>query len=239
MRQAAVNLMRKSVDGLGRRPALQKPFFWLTFLNVRLAYPLQYLILRELIACDSVLDLGCGRHSMVPIIPKRVKTVGVELFEPHYKEAAAKARHTEVIQGDVTKVSFPDKSFDAVVMLDVLEHLDKPEGEAMLAKMERWARKKIVIFTPNGFLHQGEYDTNPLMAHRSGWTAAEFRAKGWRVHGVRGFKSLKPDCGHHHHDEDEHKESLKDKLVDLTQVVTYHWPDQAFQLFCVKDLEAR
>ena len=228
---ASVRRMRGVVEFLGARPAWRKPFFVLGFPTVRLAFPVQFLLLRELIETESVLDLGCGKHSMVPIIPARIRKVGVEYFEPAYVEASRKARHHEVIHADVTGVDFPAKSFDAVVLLDVIEHLPKEEGERLIARMETWARKKVIVFTPNGFLHQDHYDENPLMEHKSGWTPDDFRSRGFRVHGVNGFKALKKDAFDH-----DAKPTLKDRLVDLTQIATYHKPEWAYQLFCVKDL---
>ncbi len=240
MRQTLIRGMKKAVEGMADNAALRAVFAGAGFYTLRLAYPVQYLVLRELSDCGSVLDLGCGRHSMVPILPKKIRTVGVEFFKPHYEEAVKKGRHSEYIHEDILKVSFPDKSFDAVVMLDVIEHLKKEDGLALIEKMQRWARKKIAIFTPNGFLHQDEYDENPLMAHQSGWTAEEFKKMGFRVYGVRGFKSMIPDeHGHDHdHDHENAKPSLGDSLTNLTQVITYHCPEKAFQLFTVKDVRS-
>ncbi len=227
--------MKRTVNSLGDHPLLQKPFFWAGFFTVRLIYPVQYLLLRELISCRNVLDLGCGRHSMVPILPSKIDTTGVELFEPHLKEAITKGRHNRYIQGDVTKVGFPDKSFDAVVLLDVIEHLSKEEGAALMGRMERWARKKVVIFTPNGFLHQDEFDENPLMRHRSGWESDEFQKLGYKVYGVRGLRALKKKSFEEDHD--HHGHDAIDGPSDLAQILTYHVPSWAFQLFCVKTLK--
>lgn len=229
----SVQWMKGGVRWLGDHPAARKLFFWAGFPTIRLVWPVQYLILKELIDCGSVLDLGCGRHSMIPILPPKIRKVGVEFFEPAYREALEKGRHHECIHADVLKADFPEKSFDAVALLDVLEHLEKEDGRRLIGRMERWARRKIVIFTPNGFLKQEEYDGNPLMAHRSGWTAEEFRQMGFRVYGVKGFKVWKKDSYEH---EESGKFSLSEAVKDLSQIVTYHVPDWAFQLFCVKNI---
>lgn len=228
-----VRRMRNAVDWLGTQKWLQGPFFWFGFFTIRLVFPLQYLILRELIRSESVLDLGCGRHSMVPIIPSRIHTVGVEYFESAFQEARDSGRHDRVIQADITKIEFEEKTFDAVVLLDVLEHLTKEEGNALIEKMDRWAKKKVIIFTPNGFVHQDSYDHNPLMEHKSGWENKEFIQKGFRTHGVRGFKSFYSTSVH----PDEEKPTFWSRVYDLTQAVTYFIPSAAFQLFCVKTLE--
>lgn len=229
------DLMRSVVEWFGSHPSMRPLFAVGGYAGLRMIYPLQYLLVRELLDCDSVLDLGCGRHSMVPILPRKTRTVGVELFRPHYELAVQSKRHTQYLNEDVTRVSFEERSFDAVVMLDVLEHLSKEEGRLMIEKMRRWARKKVVIFTPNGFVHQDEYAENPYMEHRSGWTAAEMRALGYRVWGVRGFKKLRKDD--HEHEHSEARVSWVNRLADMTQLVTYHWPDQAYQLFCVQTIQ--
>jgi GT2 family glycosyltransferase/SAM-dependent methyltransferase len=229
-----VRIMRGFVDALGRHAWLRSLFFSLGFFTVRLLYPVEFLLLRELSDCGSVLDLGCGRHSMVPILPSAIHKVGVELYEPHLKEAQEKARHHRYVQADLRTVQFEDKSFDAVVMLDVLEHLTKKEGEELLEKMARWARKKVVIFTPNGYLPQHEYDTNPFMEHKSGWEVADLESRGFKVYGVRAFKSWMAPLFHH----DDEKPHPAARFLDLFQLITYSWPEKAFQIFCVKKVKA-
>ncbi len=225
------SFLKHGVDHLKRSPISFFLFKYLGFFTIRFLFPLQYFILISLMDCDSVLDLGCGPHSMIPILPRAIKTTGVESFDPYYQEALKKGRHHHYIHSDILKVSFEPKSFDAVVMLDVLEHLKPDDGAALLTRMETWARKKIIIFTPNGFLHQACYDDNALMEHKSGWTEKDMQTRGFRVFGVRGIKNLMPKEGFDH----DKKEGILDFFLNLTQIITYHFPSIAFQLFCVKE----
>ncbi len=224
-------LSRKIVNFLGLHPWLRKIFLCLGFFTLRLAHPVEYLILRELSGLESVLDLGCGRHSMVPIIPTWIYTMGVEIFEPDYQAAVQSKRHKRYSNQDILTVDFPEKSFDAVVLLDVLEHLPKEKGAAILKKVEKIARKKIIIFTPNGFLPQNDFNENPYMDHLSGWEVNEFKSRGFKVYGVRGLKSMYKNMKHEHSDGYAHS-----NIQDYGQILTYHFPEKAFQLFCVKDL---
>ena len=48
-------------------------------------------------------------------------------------------------------MEFSDRSFDAVIALELLEHLNKEEGYELIHNMERWARSKVIVSTPNGF----------------------------------------------------------------------------------------
>jgi hypothetical protein len=123
----------------------------------------------------------------------------------------------------------PD-SFDAVVAFDLIEHLGRDEGLALLAMMERMARSRVVVFTPNGYLPQEPRDGNPLQAHRSGWTAEDFRRLGYDVHGVHGLRHLRGERG-----------SMRWRpsrfwgvVSDLTQPLVYRRPSLAFHLLCVK-----
>ncbi len=230
-----IRLLKKGINYLGSNRYLQKPAVGLAFFTLRFIYPLEYFLLRELMDCKSILDLGCGNHSMVPsVVPDNVYTVGVEYFKPYYEEAVQEARHKKYINANIMETEFEDKSFDAVVLLDVLEHLTKGEGDELLKRMERWAKKKVIVFTPNGFIPQEGYDSNPFMKHKSGWQAHEFKKMEYQVFGVRGFKFLKK---YYWHDECG-KPQLLTHISDITQVLTYHFPSLAFQLFCRKELSS-
>jgi hypothetical protein len=184
---------------------------------------------RELSGCASVLDLGCGHRSPLKLFNVPF-TVGVELFEPPLQESRRKRIHTGCVKADIRAVEFKPKSFDAVIAVEVLEHLTREEGVELLAKMAEWARKKVVVTTPNGYLWQGTYDNNPLQEHRSGWTVKELRGLGFRVRGILGWKGLRG-----------YKGSIKyrpaflwARICDMTQKVTWYWPERAFQLFAVR-----
>jgi SAM-dependent methyltransferase len=189
---------------------------------------------RELADCASVLDIGCGKDS--PIQECRVaRSVGVDLFDAYLEESKRKHLHTEYVKADIRTVEFPPKSFDCVMCLEVLEHLTKEEGLALLARMEKWARKKIVLTTPNTFVWQDEVDDNPLQTHQSGWTAGELTHLGFRVRGLKGWRVLRGYRG-----------SLKyrpmffwAKLSHISQKFVYFVPSLAFQLLVVKDLDGK
>ena len=188
---------------------------------------------RDLAGCESVLDLGCGygsplHHCAVPF------SVGVELFEPYLQESRKKAIHSQYIKADIRKLELKARSFDAVIAVDVLEHLTKQEGAELLDRMEEWARKKVIVFTPNGFLHQGCCDGDPLQQHRSGWRVEELREAGYKVYGINGWKKLRG-----------HRTSIKyrpaflwARICDLTQKITYYHPALAFQLLAVKEIKS-
>lgn len=98
--------------------------------------------------------------------------------------------------------------------------------------MERWAKKKAIIFTPNGFLKQKEYDKDKLQIHKSGWSIDDFKSLGFKVYGVGGYKKLRGFRARI-----KYKPLIFWRLIsDLTQKVVYRIPKFAFQLFAIKDL---
>lgn len=202
-----------------------KPFYNRLFLGL-----VEYLK-RELSDCDTVLDLGCGYNS--PIQHCNVTfSVGVELFEPYLQESKKKAIHNQYIKADIRKIELKPKSFDAVIAVELLEHLTKEEGHALIKKMETWAGKKVIITTPNGYLWQNGYDNTPLQEHKSGWSVGELQRLGFKVSGMNGWKKLRGYKGGTKYT----PPFLWGKLSDLSQKITYYYPKLAFQLFATKQI---
>jgi len=126
-------------------------------------------------------------------------------------------------------------------MIEVLEHLPKKMGIKVLKKAEKWAKKKIVITTPNGYLPQKKIDKNPLQKHLSGWSTTEFRKHGYRVFGLAGFKFLRKESEENTMDANL-LSPVKYKpqffwflLITLSQIFVYLFPNLAFELFCVSE----
>lgn len=138
----------------------------------------------------------------------------------------------QYIKADIRKLSFKQNSFDAVLALDVLEHLSNEESYELIGKMGEWAKKKVIIFTPNGFVWQNGYDNNSLQIHKSGGSVSELKNRGFKVYGINGYKILRGYTA-----EIKFEPRLFWIIIsDLTQKFTYLFPKYAFQLFCVKTI---
>lgn len=201
-----------------------------------------YCLRKEIRDCESVLDLGCGPSSPLQYCENVKYSVGVEIFKPYLEESEKRKIHTEYIEKKIEDVDFPEKSFDAVILIEALEHLPESIGYAMLEKAERWAKKKVVISTPNGFLSQRERDNNPYQAHLSGWSLGTMKKLGFRCRGLAGLKFIRqenPGEGY----EGDFMASIRLRprffwfvIATLSQLFTYEFPERAFEIFCVKDL---
>jgi SAM-dependent methyltransferase len=147
-------------------------------------------IRRVLQDCPSILDVGCGSNSLLPALHPPALT-GIDGFEPAVAEARRKGAYKQVLHGDIRQLSllFQPDQFDACIAIDVIEHLTKEEGQQLAHDMEQIASKKVVFFTPKGFLPQQHSEQGDLQEHHSGWEPAEMEQLGYRVRGYLGPQS--------------------------------------------------
>lgn len=144
----------------------------------------------------TVLDLGCGKGEFMKMInfDKKFDVTGVELFEPYIKEAKKTGLFRKIIKSDLRNIKISSKSYDAVILNQVIEHLTKKDALKLLKELEVYAKKSIIIGTPNGHYHQEEYDDNELQTHLSHWRAKDFKKLGYSVHG-QGLKLVYGENG--------------------------------------------
>jgi SAM-dependent methyltransferase len=201
----------------------------------RLGPPPEALMEKAVGDATTVLDVGCGVSSPIARFRHRYdRTVGVDLFAPALEQSAAAGIHDEYRQLDVLRLDeeFGPDSFDAVIAFDVVEHLSEEDATRLFALMERTARKRVVVHTPNGFIPQEEYDGNPLQVHRSGWTVDRMRELGYAVRGSNGLRFLRGQEGKTRW----RPERFWGVLARLTQPFVFRVPALAYQILCVKEV---
>jgi hypothetical protein len=183
--------------------------------------------------CQSLLDIGCGERSPIFRFAKSIpRRTGVDSHLPSIEKSKAEGLHTDYVQMNLAEIGnrFAPRSFDCVVALDVIEHFDKGDGLRLLDAMEQIAAKKVVIFTTNGFVAQAATADNPHQLHRSGWTPAEMRARGYDVRGIGGWRPLRgayalPRIRPYW---------FTERLSLMTERYFESRPEQAFQILCTK-----
>lgn len=132
----------------------------------------------------SILDVGCGQGFPMQMIKNRIKvekSVGVDLFEQYIKIGKKEKIHDQYIISDVRKIKFVDRSFDVVLALQILEHLNKSDAWRLLDKMEKIANKQVIIVTPIGGMYHPPVDNNELQLHKSGFYPREFERRGYKI----------------------------------------------------------
>ncbi len=191
--------------------------------------------------CKTLLDVGCGSNSPIKPFSGRLRSAGVDAFKPSVEKSKREKIHGRYYVMDILRIGdkFKPGSFDCVLASDVIEHLTREDGCRLLAMMERIARRKVIIFTPNGFMPQGEFEENPWQVHKSGWTVNEMRKRGYKVVGINGFKPLRMGGRKGTFGEEFTSIRLRPRyfwlaVSDLTQVWLRSHPEHAFQILCVK-----
>ncbi|HLP44001.1 MAG TPA: class I SAM-dependent methyltransferase [Candidatus Nanoarchaeia archaeon] len=102
-----------------------------------------------LIKPATILDVGCGEGFTLERLRKAgigEKTIGVDFLERAIKIGKEVHPHLDLRQGNVYHLDFPDNSFDYVLCLEVLEHLEHPEKA--LAELRRVAKMGCIISVP-------------------------------------------------------------------------------------------
>jgi SAM-dependent methyltransferase len=189
---------------------------------------------RALSGCRSVLDVGCGRSSPLAAIRFGGLAVGVDISRADLHEARRRHTHGQLVRGDVAQIAsfVRARSFDAVVALDVIEHLERDAALGLVRDLERIARRRVVIFTPNGFVPQPATAENPHQAHLSGFTTSDLARRGYAVRGIHGLWCLCGPFGEARFAPG----ALWRRVSDLTAPLVYAVPRLAFSLLCVKDV---
>ena len=134
----------------------------------------------------SYLDIGCGRGKWGYLIKTSHKPpsymIGGDLDREALKYAKDHNVYNDVVRFDATHIPFRNACFDIVLVIEVIEHMEKSGGQVILNEAERVAKEKIVVSTP---LLGARYWYSEKH-HVSRWTVGDLRKRGYTVRGV-GF----------------------------------------------------
>ncbi len=124
-------------------------------------------------AGKSILDIGCG-HGVYgkELIKKGHEYTGIESNEEYVEEAK---KHVNALHMKAEKLDFPDKSFDTVIMFEVLEHLEDPYKA--FSEIVRVTRKNVVVSVPNVGPLKDCVEYNVVMHHFMESTHVNFFTK--------------------------------------------------------------
>lgn len=194
-------------------------------------YGLHAALSAGLAGCRTVADVGCGSYSVLRYFTPGRLILGIDRHEPSLRNNGN--LYAGLVLSDVLAAPVGAKSVDAAVSLDVIEHLERADGERLIEAMEAMARRSVVIYTPNGFLPQKASADNPWQLHRSGWTVEDFRQRGYTVYGINGAKGLRTEYAVLH----RHPRALWEIVARLSHLRTFGAPERAFALCAVKRLK--
>lgn len=150
--------------------------------------------LNQMLKNKSVLDIGCGDGRNYTIDSGIY--VGIDnndriySYPPEFNRYKSLNTMQFFMKYDFSNgfIPFLDKSFDAVLLIDVIEHLEKDKALILLKEAERIAKEKIIIYTPEGFLEQNEKEgkqRDPTFdkydIHRCGFDKKELEERGYII----------------------------------------------------------
>ena len=99
---------------------------------------------------QSILEIGSGNTGISPYL-KDVKPVGVDVsFNGEIND------NLKPVIASAVKLPFSDNSFNCVISVDMLEHVDVNSRKAAVSEMLRVARKAIFVGFPSGRLSREE-----------------------------------------------------------------------------------
>ena len=218
-------------------------FIYHNRISARILHTLVHCLQRELEGCSTVLDLGCGSSSPLQFCGISW-SVGVDGHIPSLEASRGRGLHDAYVAADVRHLDFKPASFDAVLLVDLLEHLSREDGEDLLMRAESWARIRVVVKSPNGFFEQAALGDNPYQVHLSGWTVAEMRVRDYRAYGMAGWKGVRSDRDTEAEDDEQsicrtirwRPRPFWLLVSALSQILTYYAPQKGFEVLYVKDL---
>lgn len=107
--------------------------------------------------------------------PHRIILEGIEGFEK-YVTQIHRLLYDKIYFGNCLQLIDEMKDdYDLILLIDVIEHMDKEDGMTFLKKMISKSRN-VIIGTPKGFTDQDDVFGNELERHRSGWLPSDFKS---------------------------------------------------------------
>jgi SAM-dependent methyltransferase len=159
---------------------------------------------------DRVLDLGCGggRHAF-ELYRRGARVVACDLSHPELVEVdkmframavageAPSGASAQVAQGNVLSLPFPDASFDAVIISEVLEHVH--EDQAAMAEIARIVRPggRVAVTVPRWWPEKINWALSESYHNVPGGHIRIY--KGDQVTRRLAAAGLTPRGGHHAH----------------------------------------
>lgn len=130
-----------------------------------------------------ILDIGCGSGEFLKIVASRTpggKFHGFDFSWSGVLRSRSVLPEGEFVNGDIYATGYRDDSFDTILCIEVLEHLEHPRQA--LQELARICREdgKLIVTIPNGV-----YDS--YVGHLHFWSESDFRQllPGLPVHEFR------------------------------------------------------
>ena len=99
----------------------------------------------------TLLEVGSGSRGIVPYLRGQWRVTAADVdFSDYGAVDRADAPGADRVVADVRELPFPDAAFDAVVAVDLLEHVAPAERARAVAELTRVARRRTIVACPCG-----------------------------------------------------------------------------------------
>lgn len=138
---------------------------------------------------DSILEIGCGIGDQTQYTRSAARVVCVEPHEPYLERARERAPWANFINTDGTDFfSTSNEKFDSVLLIDVIEHLERDAAKELVARAIQAANKYVMAFIPYG-VHQQDGDAWNMggehwQLHRTTWYESDVRSLNFTYYTV-------------------------------------------------------
>ena len=143
------------------------------------------LVQREIAESDIVLDLGCGIMQAIKGL-KCKNILACDIWAPYLEQLKTEFQTVQIDMSELNR--FIDNSYDVVICLDVVEHLEKALALNVLDELKRVCRKKAIVYTPRIFKYNLDaidnawgLGHNPHQQHKCLVKIYELRDRGYTV----------------------------------------------------------
>jgi ubiquinone/menaquinone biosynthesis C-methylase UbiE len=165
-------------------------------------------IVKEIGDVSRHLDFGCGPGTLISLLPNNISAVGVDIAASQlaYAEQHYGGLNREFVKIDSSYLPFPDKSFDSISCVEVVEHLDLRLTTSIVAEFVRVLkpRGKLIVTTPNygslwplvelmvNRLSRVSYEEQHITKFRGRSLEALLKANGFSSVRVSSFMGISP-----------------------------------------------
>lgn len=123
-------------------------FFWRQHPEAAIRYnPVVREIKKRKLQDSKILEIGPGSLGVTPYLKRQIDGVDVDFSGP-------KSPYLNQIKSTAIKLPFRKNSYDVVISVDTLEHLEKDERPKAISEIIRVAKKLAIIIVPVGELSQ-------------------------------------------------------------------------------------
>ena len=134
---------------------------------------------------ESVLDLGCGIMQATDEVKAKL-ILGVDIWDVYLDKIKDRFPTIKLSMEETDR--FIDNSYDVVICLDVVEHLDKELALKVIDECKRICRSKAFIYTPSEFKDNMEavdnawdLGNNPHQKHLCVLSRDDFKNRGYNT----------------------------------------------------------